>query len=347
MMNYSSGKVTAVIPVYNEERFLRLALESVVTQADFVIIGDNASNDGTEKICLEFESKYSQVKYYRHSKNRGGIFNFQFCYDLVQTEYVFHMGGHDIISENYVDELRAFLDNNSKFIGIYPRVAAIDFSGDIVEVNDPKFSGYTPGLDDSIPFNRCSAYVKSGFAFCLIYGLFRSEIFKPLMKNLKVAYAADYLVSLQALMLGCMGYTEVATFFRRIRNAGCDNDSIQRSIGENININFDIERNLFGRELHNLLKSIDGKLIEKIKRAKYIAELEYLAKAQCGFTQHFNLLTKLIEIGTNFKRNKLRWALQGILILIPIWGPLYYRARLMKMTFKYNELVKSLPVGRK
>jgi len=45
---FEQGKITVVIPVYNEERYLRQALESVVEQVDCVIIGDNASTDGTE-----------------------------------------------------------------------------------------------------------------------------------------------------------------------------------------------------------------------------------------------------------------------------------------------------------
>jgi glycosyltransferase involved in cell wall biosynthesis len=44
---FEKGKVSVVIPVYNEERFLRQCLESVVNQADRVIIGDNASTDGS------------------------------------------------------------------------------------------------------------------------------------------------------------------------------------------------------------------------------------------------------------------------------------------------------------
>jgi glycosyltransferase involved in cell wall biosynthesis len=59
---YIKDQVTVVIPVYNEEHFLRQALE-----VDCVIIGDNASSGG-RVICREFDEKYPQIKHFRHEK---------------------------------------------------------------------------------------------------------------------------------------------------------------------------------------------------------------------------------------------------------------------------------------
>jgi glycosyltransferase involved in cell wall biosynthesis len=47
-------KISIGMPVYNGEKFIREALDSLLSQtfSDYeLIISDNASTDGTEKIC--------------------------------------------------------------------------------------------------------------------------------------------------------------------------------------------------------------------------------------------------------------------------------------------------------
>ena len=51
------SNVTTVIPVYNGEKFLRPTLESIAKQSkrpDRLVLLDNCSTDGTEKIIREF-----------------------------------------------------------------------------------------------------------------------------------------------------------------------------------------------------------------------------------------------------------------------------------------------------
>jgi len=85
------------MPVYNGEKYIREAVDSLLAQSftDFeLIISDNASSDGTEKICRDYAARDDRVQYVRHAKNRGVIHNFQFLLDEVHGEY-FMWAAHD------------------------------------------------------------------------------------------------------------------------------------------------------------------------------------------------------------------------------------------------------------
>jgi glycosyltransferase involved in cell wall biosynthesis len=58
-------KTSLVIPVYNEIRFIERTLQSVVGEADEILVCDNASNDGTSEVCIQFSNKYSEIRYVR------------------------------------------------------------------------------------------------------------------------------------------------------------------------------------------------------------------------------------------------------------------------------------------
>jgi glycosyltransferase involved in cell wall biosynthesis len=65
-------KLSIVIPVYNEKKFIKAALEKIIAlEIDKeIIVVDDASNDGTKDILTELE-KYLDFKIVRHLKNRG------------------------------------------------------------------------------------------------------------------------------------------------------------------------------------------------------------------------------------------------------------------------------------
>lgn len=91
------AKVSIGMPVYNGEKKLKKALDSLLNQTfkDFeLIISDNASNDLTESICREYLSKDRRIKYIRQKINQGAVYNFYFVLSNAQSEY-FMWAAHD------------------------------------------------------------------------------------------------------------------------------------------------------------------------------------------------------------------------------------------------------------
>ena len=85
------------LPVYNGERFIAEAVDSILGQdyADFTLtISDNASTDKTEEICRELTARDSRVIYERHPTNRGAAWNFNQLVRSTESPF-FKWAAHD------------------------------------------------------------------------------------------------------------------------------------------------------------------------------------------------------------------------------------------------------------
>src|SRR6476661_2373772 len=68
--------VSVVIPCYNYERFLKDAVDSVLTQEDVdldVIIVDDASTDGSGELAAELAADDRRIRAVLHTTNMGHI----------------------------------------------------------------------------------------------------------------------------------------------------------------------------------------------------------------------------------------------------------------------------------
>lgn len=121
--------VSIGLPVYNGENYLRRALESIVTQTYRnleIIIGDNASTDGTEAICREFAARDSRIRYYRHESNMGASANHEFVFRSARAEYYKAAAHDDEIAPIYVEKAVAELEADPSVVMVISRVTEID-----------------------------------------------------------------------------------------------------------------------------------------------------------------------------------------------------------------------------
>src|SRR5687767_6393032 len=85
------------LPVYNGQRYLHAALDSLLGQDfdDFeLIIADNASTDETEAICREFAARDRRIRYHRNTANVGAVPNHNLVFELARGKY-FKWAAHD------------------------------------------------------------------------------------------------------------------------------------------------------------------------------------------------------------------------------------------------------------
>src|SRR5947209_1057476 len=71
--------VSIGLPVYNSERTLARAIESLLAQDHAnleLIISDNASTDGTRAVCAHYAQQDSRIRYIRNATNIGMNANF-------------------------------------------------------------------------------------------------------------------------------------------------------------------------------------------------------------------------------------------------------------------------------
>jgi glycosyltransferase involved in cell wall biosynthesis len=89
--------VSIGMPVYNAERYLSQALESLLAQdhSHFeIVISDNNSLDRTQEICHEFAARDQRIRYVRQPLNQGMPWNFAYVVREARGEY-FTWAAHD------------------------------------------------------------------------------------------------------------------------------------------------------------------------------------------------------------------------------------------------------------
>src|SRR3954466_4130607 len=98
-MSTDIPRVSIGLPVFNGEKYLPEALDSLVSQ-DFedleIILSDNGSTDSTQNICREFAAKDPRIRYHRNQTNIGASKNYNRVLELARGEY-FKWASHDDI----------------------------------------------------------------------------------------------------------------------------------------------------------------------------------------------------------------------------------------------------------
>jgi glycosyltransferase involved in cell wall biosynthesis len=104
------------MPVYNGEKYIRQALDSVIAQTytDFeLVISDNASTDGTEAICKEYEKKDIRIKYIKQPVSIGVINNFNFLLKYARGIYFTWLCHDDYIDDSFLEVIVRYLDEHA------------------------------------------------------------------------------------------------------------------------------------------------------------------------------------------------------------------------------------------
>ena len=134
-MSQASQRVTIGLPVYNGERFLAQAIESILAQTytQFaLVISDNGSTDRTQEICEAYAAKDNRICYKRYDENRGAAWNFNNLLEFTHTEYFKWQCYDDLLHPMMVEKCVAVLDREPEVVVAYPQAAVIDAQGGLV-----------------------------------------------------------------------------------------------------------------------------------------------------------------------------------------------------------------------
>lgn len=111
------------IPVYNGERYLKDALDSLLAQTftDFeLIISDNASTDRTQDICQAYLVKDNRIRYYRNEVNRGAAWNYNQVFHLSSGAYFKWAAHDDMVAPEFLEKCIQVLDQEPEVVLVYP-----------------------------------------------------------------------------------------------------------------------------------------------------------------------------------------------------------------------------------
>jgi glycosyltransferase involved in cell wall biosynthesis len=172
----SQPTVTVGIPVFNGERFIKQAIESVLAQTytDFeLLISDNASVDGTAAICSEYAASDSRIKFIQQEKNQGPFWNLKFVADRATGRLFVWLAHDDALHRLYIAECVAYLDRNPRAVLVAGDFRIVDESGNQIDME------ILETIREDVPWaQRCTQFFHYPIfsnVFYAFYGMIRAD----------------------------------------------------------------------------------------------------------------------------------------------------------------------------
>jgi glycosyltransferase involved in cell wall biosynthesis len=192
--------VSIGMPVYNGERFVRQALESILVQ-DYenfeLIISDNASTDTTGNICQRYADRDARIRYVRNETNLGASSNHKRVFEMARGDY-FKWAAHD-------DEcLPTFLGRcmsvfevaQQSVVLVYPQSLIIDEEGRVIEEYRVSIEAKA-----SRPHRRLANVLRYVMLGTPAYGVMRANALRQ-TRLIDAFLSSDYVLFAELAMLG-------------------------------------------------------------------------------------------------------------------------------------------------
>jgi len=130
-------KVTVLMSVYNGEKYLKEAIDSILNQTfsdfEFIIINDG-STDNTLQILKKY--KDSRIIIINNSKNIGLTKSLNIGIKKTRGEYIARMDADDISLSNRLNEEVIFLENNNKCAVVGTFIKMINEKSKIIGIEE-------------------------------------------------------------------------------------------------------------------------------------------------------------------------------------------------------------------
>lgn len=121
--------ISVTLPVYNAERYLSSAIESILQQTfkDFeLIISDDCSQDSSWEIIQQYAKKDKRIKAKRNKKNLNGCENLNSCIRLAKGAYIARADNDDL---SYLERLA----KQYQFMETHPEVGILGGTMELID----------------------------------------------------------------------------------------------------------------------------------------------------------------------------------------------------------------------
>lgn len=169
-------RVSIGMPVFNGEKYLKEALDSILAQTyqDFeLIISDNASTDRTQQICREYAAKDSRIHYYRNEKNLGAPRNHNRVFELSSGEYFKWAAHDDVHASEFLRKCVSVLDKDPSVVLCHSKTYRIDEHSHLVGNYDRMWR-----IGSWKPHERFRDLIRTRNPCWLLFGLGRASSYR-------------------------------------------------------------------------------------------------------------------------------------------------------------------------
>jgi len=165
--------VSIGLPVFNGERFLAQAVESLLNQTYKnieLIISDNASTDATPDLCKRYAASDARVRYSRLPENIGGVPNANRVFSLASGAYCMLAADDDVWQPTYVEQCVRCLERDPSAVLVCSEMAIIDETGTI-----QRRVGFSRTSDSLRPADRLREFANIFTIADATYGVTRTR----------------------------------------------------------------------------------------------------------------------------------------------------------------------------
>lgn len=218
-----SNPIAVFINAFNEDKYLEKTLQSLISQTfdEFdIIVSDNHSTDRTSQIINDFKLMDGRVISWKPDRflksQEHGIWAINKV-NAMNYEASLYIGGHDVVSHNYIEALYGTLKKNPSAAIVFPEGMEIDIHGRILRKWPDIPSLYIN------PFSR--RFNSLILLFSIIYniplfGLWRSSVRRAVTLR-HACVGIDHLLVAEAALYGDVICESNATIMtRRTEGAG-------------------------------------------------------------------------------------------------------------------------------
>jgi glycosyltransferase involved in cell wall biosynthesis len=181
----NATKVSIGLPVYNGEKYIRDALDSLINQTftDFeLIISDNASIDNTEKICREYMSIDSRISFFRQDKNIGAIANFSFVLAQAKSACFMWAAYDDVWDKEYLNKALCLLEKKDIDF-VFPTFMLKSIGLGFYKVTNRQIFDFIDSADRRLRVLKFLALHHDSHKCNIVYSLFNTEFLREALKK--------------------------------------------------------------------------------------------------------------------------------------------------------------------
>lgn len=232
--------VSVCIVTYNQERYIRDCVMSVVQQAEDVdieiLVGDDRSSDGTQAIMESLAEQFpTLVRYRRNPEQLGPLGNYQSLIKASRGSLIAHLDGDDLWVGGKLAAQVAFLDEHPNCPAVYTNAFTIRDDGSSLGMfNNPQRDRF--GLDD---------LVSRGNFLCHSSMVYRANL-KHEVLDLPLPFI-DYRIHLHLARHGEIGYLNEPLVKYRVQSSSSmlihSNDTVRHLYWEAL---MDVPQSLVG-----------------------------------------------------------------------------------------------------
>lgn len=127
--------ISVVMPVYNAEKYLSKAIESVLSQTyknfEFIIV-DDCSIDNSYQISLKYQKIDSRIKLFKNSINMGVGYTLNRAISKSKGQFIARMDADDLMNPKRLAKQLSFFEKNTDIVCLGSWMKEIDEKNEVI-----------------------------------------------------------------------------------------------------------------------------------------------------------------------------------------------------------------------